>query len=81
VLASGQRLARRGTGASSGGTDPDSVTIAGDNVVYALNAGSKTIAGFRLSPGRLAPIPGAGSDVNAWRSRCGRIRTTAYGAA
>ena len=43
--------------ASSGGTDPDSVTIAGDNVVYVLNAGSETIAGFRLSPGRLGPIP------------------------
>jgi 6-phosphogluconolactonase len=43
--------------ASSGGTDPDSVTIAGDNVVYALNAGSETIAGFRLSPGRLGRIP------------------------
>jgi hypothetical protein len=26
-------------------------------VVYVLNAGSKTIAGFRLSPGRLGPIP------------------------
>ncbi len=43
--------------ASSGGTDPDSVTIAADNVVYVLNAGSETIAGFRLSPGRLGPIP------------------------
>ena len=42
---------------SSGGTDPNSVTIAGDNVVYVLNAGSETIAGFRLSPGRLGPIP------------------------
>ena len=43
--------------ASSDGTDPDSVTVAGDNVVYVLNAGSETIAGFRLSPGRLGPIP------------------------
>ena len=44
--------------ASSGGTDPDSVTIAGDNVVYVLNAGSDTIAGFRLNPvGKLIPIP------------------------
>jgi 6-phosphogluconolactonase len=32
--------------ASSGGTDPDSVTITGDNLVYVLNVGSKTIAGF-----------------------------------
>ncbi len=31
----------------SGGTDPNSVTIAGDRLVYVLNAGSKTIAGFR----------------------------------
>ena len=55
VTPSGLRLI--GT-ASSGGTDPNSVTIAGDNVVYVLNAGSReTIAGFRLSPGRLGPIP------------------------
>ena len=43
--------------ASSGGTVQNSVTIAGDNVVYVLNAGSETIAGFRLSPGRLGSIP------------------------
>jgi 6-phosphogluconolactonase (cycloisomerase 2 family) len=42
--------------ASSDGADPDSVTVAGDNVVYVLNADSETIAGFRLSPGRLGPI-------------------------
>jgi len=34
--------------ASSGGTDPNSVTIAGDHLVYVLNAGSKTIADFWL---------------------------------
>src|SRR5262249_13731332 len=34
--------------ASSGGTDPNSVTIAGDHLVYVLNGGSGTIAGFRL---------------------------------
>jgi 6-phosphogluconolactonase len=45
--------------ASSGGTDPDSVTIAGDNLVYVLNAGSKTIEGFRLGWGGLRPIPGS----------------------
>jgi 6-phosphogluconolactonase (cycloisomerase 2 family) len=45
--------------ASSGGTDPDSVTIAGDNLVYVLNAGSKTIAGFRLGDRGLRPIPGS----------------------
>jgi 6-phosphogluconolactonase len=44
--------------ASSGGTDPDSVTIAG-NLVYVLNAGSKTIAGFRLARGGLRAIPGS----------------------
>ncbi len=45
--------------AGSGGTDPDSVTIAGDNLVYVLNAGSKTIAGFWLGDRGLRPIPGS----------------------
>ena len=45
--------------ASSGGTDLDSVTIAGDNLVYVLNAGSKTIAGFWLGDRGLRPIPGS----------------------
>jgi 6-phosphogluconolactonase len=56
--ATGRGLRLIGT-ASSGGTDPNSVTIAGDNVVYVLNAGSETIAGFRLDPGGLRPIPGS----------------------
>jgi hypothetical protein len=37
--------------ASSGSTDPDSVTITGDNLVYVLNVGSKTIAGFEAPAG------------------------------
>jgi 6-phosphogluconolactonase (cycloisomerase 2 family) len=45
--------------ANSGGSDPNSVTIAGDNLVYVLNAGSDTIAGFRLSDGGLHPINGS----------------------
>ena len=45
--------------ASSGGTDPDSVTIAGDSLVYVLNAGSKAIAGFWLGDRGLRPIPGS----------------------
>jgi 6-phosphogluconolactonase len=44
--------------AGSGGTDPDSVTIAG-NRVYVLNAGSKNISGFWLGWGGLHPIPGS----------------------
>lgn len=40
--------------ASSGGTDPDSVTITGDNLVYVLNVGSKTIAGFEAPAGAKA---------------------------
>ena len=51
--------------ASSGGTDPNSVTMAGDGLVYVLNAGSKTIAGFRLGPGGLRPIPGSVHSLNA----------------
>jgi 6-phosphogluconolactonase len=45
--------------ASSGGTDPNSVTIAGDNLIYVLNAGSEAIAGFRLGLGGLRPVPGS----------------------
>ena len=45
--------------ARSGGTDPNSVTIAGDHLVYVLNAGSKTIAGLRLGDRGLRPIPGS----------------------
>ena len=51
--------------ASSGGTDPNSVTIAGDNLVYVLNAGSGTIAGFRLGFGGLRPIPGSVRPLSA----------------
>ncbi len=45
--------------ASSGGTDPNSVTIAGDRLIYVLNAGSETIAGFRLTAGGLRSIAGS----------------------
>jgi 6-phosphogluconolactonase (cycloisomerase 2 family) len=51
--------------ASSGGTDPNSVTMAGDGLVYVLNAGSKTIAGLRLGPGGLRPVPGSAQSLNA----------------
>ena len=51
--------------ASSGGTDPDGVTIAGDDLVYVLNAGSKTIAGFRLGGRGLRPIPGSVQPLGA----------------
>jgi len=51
--------------ASSGGTDPNSVTIAGDHLVYALNAGSDTIAGFWLGSGGLRPLPGSARPLSA----------------
>ena len=51
--------------ASSGGTDPDSVTIADDDLVYVLNAGSKTIAGFRLGGRGLRSIPGSVQPLGA----------------
>jgi 6-phosphogluconolactonase len=51
--------------ASSGGTDPNSVTIAGDRLVYVLNAGSETIAGFRLTGGGLRPIRGSVRPLGA----------------
>ena len=51
--------------AGSGGTDPNSVTIAGDQLVYVLNAGSDTIAGFRLGDGGLRQIPGLVRPLSA----------------
>jgi 6-phosphogluconolactonase len=54
--------------ASSGGTDPTSVTISGDGrvyLVYVLNAGSNTIAGFRLNGGGLHPINGSVQPLGA----------------
>jgi 6-phosphogluconolactonase (cycloisomerase 2 family) len=51
--------------ASSGGTDPNSVTVAGDQLVYVLNAGSKTIAGFWLGYRGLRPIPGSVQALGA----------------
>jgi 6-phosphogluconolactonase (cycloisomerase 2 family) len=51
--------------ASSGGTDPNSVTIAGDHLVYVLNAGSDTISGFWLGWGGLHPIPGSVQPLGA----------------
>ena len=49
----------------SGGTDPDSVTIAADHLVYVLNAGSETIAGFWLGRNGLYPIPGSVRPLGA----------------
>ena len=49
---------RRVATAGSDGTDPNSVTIHGD-VIYVLNAGSGSIAGFRLSRHGISPIPGS----------------------
>jgi 6-phosphogluconolactonase len=51
--------------ASSGGTDPNSVTIAGDHLVYVLNAGSETIAGFWLGGFGLRPILGSVQPLGA----------------
>jgi len=51
--------------ARSRGTDPNSVTIAGDDLIYVLNAGSKTIAGFELGDGGLQPIPGSVQPLGA----------------
>ena len=50
---------------SSGGADPNSVTIAGDHLVYVLNAGSETIAGFWLGRAGLRPIPGSVRPLGA----------------
>jgi 6-phosphogluconolactonase (cycloisomerase 2 family) len=50
---------------SSGGTDPNSVTIAAGHLIYVLNAGSKTIAGFRLGDHGLRPVPGSVQPLGA----------------
>ena len=45
--------------ASSGGSQPVSVTVH-RRLVYVLNAGSSNVSGFRLRPhGKLSPIPGS----------------------
>jgi len=62
--ATGRGLRLIGT-AGTGGTDPNSVTIAGDHLVYVLNAGSKTIAGFWVSGRGLTAIPGSGQALGA----------------
>jgi len=51
--------------AGSGGTDPNSVTIAGDHLVYVLNAGSGAIAGFWLGGHGLRQIPGSVRPLGA----------------
>jgi 6-phosphogluconolactonase len=51
--------------ASSGGIDPNSITIGADNLVYVLNAGSKTISGFWLNYSGLRPIPGSTRPLSA----------------
>lgn len=43
---------------SSGGDQPTSVALRG-NLVYALNAGSDDVTGFKIRRGRLQPIQGA----------------------
>ncbi|MFE0464084.1 lactonase family protein, partial [Kitasatospora sp. NPDC058965] len=48
----------------SGGTQPVSVTVHGD-LVYVLDAGSGTIAGFRLRHGALTPLAGSTRALSA----------------
>lgn len=50
--------------ANSDGADPNSVAIRGD-LVYVLNAGSRSIAGFRLGLRGLRPIPGSDQPLAA----------------
>jgi 6-phosphogluconolactonase len=64
VAATLRGLRRIGTG-GSGGTDPNSVAIAGDHLVYVLSAGSEAIAGFPVGRGGLRPIPGSVRPLGA----------------
>ena len=57
------RLRRIATVASRG-TGPNSATMDGD-LVYVLNAGSSSIAGFRLGRHGLSPIPGSQRPLSA----------------
>lgn len=65
AFAATPRGLRRIATISSGGTDPNSVTIAGDHLVYVLNAGSGTIAGFRLGGNGLRPVRGSVRTLGA----------------
>lgn len=56
---------RRISTVSSDGTDPNSVTMSEDGLIYVLNAGSGTIAGFRLAWGGLHPVPGSVRSLGA----------------
>lgn len=56
---------RRISTVSSGGADPNSVTVSGDGLIYVLNAGSGTIAGFRLAQGGLHQVPGSVRPLGA----------------
>ncbi|GAA1986566.1 lactonase family protein [Kitasatospora viridis] len=49
---------------ASGGTRPVSVTVHGD-LVYVLDSGSGTIAGFHLHDGVLTPLPGSTRALSA----------------
>ena len=48
----------------SGGTAPKSVTEHA-GLVYALNAGSSSLAGFRIESGRLIPVDGSHRELSA----------------
>jgi 6-phosphogluconolactonase (cycloisomerase 2 family) len=48
----------------TGGTAPKSVTEHA-GLVYALNAGSSSLAGFRIESGRLIPVDGSHRDLSA----------------
>lgn len=64
---------------SSGGTDPNSVTITRDDLVYVLNAGSGTIAGFWLGHGGLSPVPGSVRPLGAGAKTPRQIQFTSHG--
>jgi 6-phosphogluconolactonase len=60
VEADGLRLAAR---TASGGTAPTSVAVRGE-LVYALNNGTPSIAGFTLAEGDLAPLEGSSRELS-----------------
>ena len=58
---------------SSNGVTPVSLA-ATDNVLYVLNKGSNTIAGFRIDDGRLVPMAGSNRALSAGASGAAAIR-------
>jgi 6-phosphogluconolactonase (cycloisomerase 2 family) len=69
----GDRLELIGAPVPSGGSTPTSVTVH-DDLVYVMNAGSNSIAGFRLDQRGLQPIAGSSQPLGTGTSVASQIQ-------